>query len=131
MFRRPPPLSHSDSIEGSQNHISAVEKIERPPHLAPHSSSPQFQVVIDLYECLRDEKKLEKRRGFLDTWFKVRSLSLMMPTSLFNVAFVEVAKECRTRHLSCNVPHSSTGQPNYDNKDQPDSLTQLNVPERS
>lgn len=73
MFKHPPPLSQSESIEGSKIPTSTVENIERPIHLAPHSSSPHFQVVIDLYECLRDEKKLEKRRGYLDTWFKVKS----------------------------------------------------------
>jgi hypothetical protein len=110
MFKRPPPLSQSDSIEGSQIPASAIEDIERPAHLAPHSSSPQFQVVIDLYECLRDEKKLEKRRGYLDTWFKVKLACQVPLFRSYHATTSEMAKERRTRPLSRDAPHSSPSQ---------------------
>jgi hypothetical protein len=52
--------------------------IERPDHLKPHGPSPLFGVLVYLFECVRDERKLDQRRIFLERWFKVGSLSLTL-----------------------------------------------------
>ncbi|KDQ13109.1 hypothetical protein BOTBODRAFT_33972 [Botryobasidium botryosum FD-172 SS1] len=42
---------------------------ERPPHLAPHGSSPQLGILVGLFEALRKERRLDKRKGLLSHWF--------------------------------------------------------------
>lgn len=44
---------------------------ERPAHLAPHGDSPRLGVLVGLFEALRKERKLDKRKQLLHYWFTV------------------------------------------------------------
>lgn len=44
---------------------------ERPAHLAPHGDSPHLGVLVGLFEALRKERKLDKRKQLLHYWFTV------------------------------------------------------------